>query len=138
MRITLQVEAVNLIAAGKAPRITQPEEGASYEPYITVKPELAEIDWTKSQREVHNFIRGNDSVPGAWTVINGEKVSLFGSSLWKRFEVPGNAREVKADGVPGGKVWAHDKGLLFKTTDGRYVRLSLRSHSTLGVYLGVC
>ncbi|KAH7717735.1 10-formyltetrahydrofolate dehydrogenase ALDH1L2, partial [Aphelenchoides avenae] len=115
------VDAVNLIAQGKAPRIAQPEEGASYEPYITVKPELAEIDWKKSQREVHNFIRGNDSVPGAWTTINGEKVTLFGSSLWKRFEVPGNAREVNAEGAPGGTVWTHDKGLLFKTADGRYV-----------------
>ena len=61
------MEAVNLIDAGKAPRIPQPEEGASYDPYITAKPELAQIDWEKqgrSQRQLHNFIRGNDSVPG--------------------------------------------------------------------------
>ena len=59
---------MNLITAGKAPRITQPEEGASYEPYITAKPELAEIKWAEhgqNQRRLHNFIRGNDSVPGA-------------------------------------------------------------------------
>ena len=58
---------MNLIAAGKAPRITQTEEGASYEPYITAKPELAEIKWAEhgqNQRRLHNFIRGNDSVPG--------------------------------------------------------------------------
>lgn len=53
--------------------------------------------------------------------MNGQKVALFGSALWKRFEVPGNAREVEANGAPGGKVWAHDKGLLFQTEDGRYV-----------------
>ncbi|KJH47226.1 formyl transferase [Dictyocaulus viviparus] len=56
----LKAEAVELIAAGKAPRITQPTEGASYEPYITAKPELAEIDWKKTQQQLHNFIRGND------------------------------------------------------------------------------
>lgn len=117
------MEAVRLIAEGKAPRITQPEEGASYEPYITAKPELAEIDWSKlkTQRQLHNFIRGCDSVPGAWTRLNGQKVALFGSSLWKRYEVPGNALEVEAEGAPGGRVWTHDKGLLFRTQDGRYV-----------------
>lgn len=29
--VSFQVEAVKLIAEGKAPRITQPEEGATYE-----------------------------------------------------------------------------------------------------------
>lgn len=80
--------------------------------YSTSFQELAELDWSKlkTQRSLHNFIRGCDSVPGAWSRINGQKVALFGSSLWKRFEVPGNAREVEANGAPGGKVWAHDKG----------------------------
>lgn len=115
------VEAVNLIAAGAAPRLKQPDKGASYEPYITAKPELAEIDWTKGQHEIHNFIRGNDNVPGAWTVIGDQKVSFFGSSLWKRLEVPGNAREVTAKGLPGGVAWAHDKGILIRTVDGKFV-----------------
>lgn len=63
---------MNLIEAGRAPRIPQPEEGASYEPYITAKPELAELDWTKivTQRQLHNFIRGNDAVPGVWAPLN--------------------------------------------------------------------
>lgn len=113
---------MNLIAAGKAPRIVQPEEGASYEPYITAKPELAEIDWSKTRQGVHDFIRGNDKVPGAWTVINGQKITLFGSTMWKRPEPPASAREVEAQGYPAGKVWAHDGGLLFKCGDGKYVR----------------
>lgn len=45
----------------------------------------------------------------------------MGSSLWKRFEVPGNAREIVTEGPPGGILWAHDKGLLIKTIDGKYV-----------------
>lgn len=53
---------MELIAAGKAPRIVQPEEGASYEPAITQKPELAVIDWSKNQWQLHNWIRGNDKV----------------------------------------------------------------------------
>uniref|UniRef100_A0A914D700 10-formyltetrahydrofolate dehydrogenase n=1 Tax=Acrobeloides nanus TaxID=290746 RepID=A0A914D700_9BILA len=117
------VDAANLVAQGKAPRIPQPEEGASYEAYITVKPELAQIDWTKTQREVHNFIRGNDKVPGSWTTINGQKVTLFGSSLWKRPGPPFSARAVEAEGVPGGVVWAHDGGLILKANDGKYINI---------------
>lgn len=36
-------EAVELIAAGKAPKIPQSEEGASYEPHVSAKPELAKV-----------------------------------------------------------------------------------------------
>lgn len=119
--VKAMVEAVELIAAGKAPRITQPTEGASYEPYITTKPELAEIDWKKTQRQLHNFIRGNDKVPGAWTTINGEKVTVFGSSLWRSGVPPPEARLVEAAEVPGGKVYAHANGLLLPGSDGHWV-----------------
>ena len=37
-------------------------DGGTYEAHITAKPELAEIDWKKTQRELHNWIRGNDKV----------------------------------------------------------------------------
>ncbi len=47
----VQAEAVELIAAGKAPRIVQPEEGATYEPYITAKPELAQVKLQSVMRE---------------------------------------------------------------------------------------
>lgn len=39
----MQVEAVHLIADGKAPRIPQPEEGATYEGIQ--KKENAEVMW---------------------------------------------------------------------------------------------
>ena len=64
-------------------------------------------------------------MPGAWTIINGQKVTLFGSSLWKRPEPPTSSRAVQAEGVPGGVVWSHDGGLIFKTHDGKYVKLKV-------------
>ena len=91
-------EAVELIAAGTAPRIPQTEDGASYEPMLN-KPELTKastcyhvgkvstkitsavlcvslkITFDKPGEEMHNFIRGLDSVPGAWLVLNGEEVT---------------------------------------------------------------
>ncbi|ETN74290.1 formyl transferase domain protein [Necator americanus] len=116
-----QAEAVELIAAGKAPRIVQPTEGASYEPYITSKPELAEIDWSKTQQQLHNFIRGNDKVPGAWGTLNGEKVTMFGSKLWREPVPPPEAREIEVPEIPGGKVYAHEGGLLLPGSDGKWV-----------------
>uniref|UniRef100_F1KT06 10-formyltetrahydrofolate dehydrogenase n=1 Tax=Ascaris suum TaxID=6253 RepID=F1KT06_ASCSU len=116
-------EAVELIANGKAPRIVQPEKGASYEPYITAKPELAELNWSKNQREMHNFIRGNDKVPGAWLKLNGEKVTLFGSSIYKSSSMPADAIEVSVNDCPNGKVFVHSKGLLLPASDLKYVNV---------------
>ncbi|XP_077428645.1 cytosolic 10-formyltetrahydrofolate dehydrogenase [Vanacampus margaritifer] len=73
------VEAVRLIADGKAPRITQPEEGATYEGIQ--KKENAKINWNQSAEALHNWIRGHDNVPGAWAEIEGQKVTFYGSTL---------------------------------------------------------
>lgn len=61
---------MQLIADGKAPRITQEEEGATYEGIM--KKDKAVINFDQSAIDIHNFIRGNDKVPGAWTTINGQ------------------------------------------------------------------
>ncbi|XP_062312341.1 cytosolic 10-formyltetrahydrofolate dehydrogenase [Osmerus eperlanus] len=73
------VEAVRLIADGKAPKITQPEEGATYEGIQ--KKDNAKIDWNQPAEAIHNWIRGNDKVPGAWAEVDGQKVTFYGSTL---------------------------------------------------------
>ncbi|XP_061639774.1 cytosolic 10-formyltetrahydrofolate dehydrogenase isoform X1 [Phyllopteryx taeniolatus] len=73
------VEAVRLIAEGKAPRIPQPQEGATYE--CIQKKDNAKINWNHSAEALHNWIRGNDKVPGAWAEIDGQKVTFYGSTL---------------------------------------------------------
>lgn len=77
--VKAMVEAVQLIADGKAPRIDQPEDGSTYEGIQ--KKENAKICWENSAEALHNWIRGHDKVPGAWTVINDQIVTLYGSSL---------------------------------------------------------
>ena len=62
-------EAVGLVVSGAAPRIAQEEALATYEP--PWEGEIAEIDWTLPAAEVHNFIRGSDRQPGAWTTWQG-------------------------------------------------------------------
>ncbi|TNM89226.1 hypothetical protein fugu_005481 [Takifugu bimaculatus] len=92
------VEAVKLIAEGKAPRITQPAEGATYE--CIQKKDNAKIDWNQTAEALHNWIRGNDKVPGAWAEVDGQKVTFYGSSLLDNgaaatgqpLEIPGASR----------------------------------------------
>lgn len=113
-------EAVDMIAKGIAPEIPQPEEGATYDPMLN-KKELQKIDWTKPAKKIHNFIRGLDSTPGAWTPLDGEEeVRLFGSSLWSDNKLPKAEREVD---LVGRKGIVHQNGLLIETIDGRFVNV---------------
>uniref|UniRef100_A0A8C7HCC4 formyltetrahydrofolate dehydrogenase n=1 Tax=Oncorhynchus kisutch TaxID=8019 RepID=A0A8C7HCC4_ONCKI len=72
--IKAMVESVQLIADGKATRVPQTEEGASYEG-------IQKKSNSKPAEAIHNWIRGHDKVPGAWTVIDGQTVTLYGSSM---------------------------------------------------------
>ncbi|XP_025060672.1 mitochondrial 10-formyltetrahydrofolate dehydrogenase isoform X3 [Alligator sinensis] len=68
--VKAMVEAVQLIADGKAPQVPQPEEGATYEGIQ--KKENAQISWDQPAAALHNWIRGHDKVPGAWTMIDDQ------------------------------------------------------------------
>ncbi len=71
-------EAVSLVAAGQAPRHVQNEDDMTYEgPW---EGDVAQIDWSQDAHAVHNFIRGSDRAPGAWSTINGNRVTLLGST----------------------------------------------------------
>eukprot|EP00455_Lapot_gusevi_P021207 TRINITY_DN2229_c0_g1_i3.p1 TRINITY_DN2229_c0_g1~~TRINITY_DN2229_c0_g1_i3.p1 ORF type:complete len:918 (+),score=462.33 TRINITY_DN2229_c0_g1_i3:74-2827(+) len=72
-------EAVQLVKEGRAPRIVQDESKATHEPLH--KKAVAKIDFTQPAQKVHNFIRGSDSEPGAWAIINGKQTTVFGSRL---------------------------------------------------------
>lgn len=111
-------EAVDLVAKGTAPRIAQPEEGATYDSLLN-KQELQKIDWTNSAKEIHDFIRGMDSTPGAWTLMNGEEVRLFGSSLWNK-PPPQADKEIVFEKHKG---IIHRDGLLIEAIDGRFINV---------------
>ncbi|KAK1337634.1 hypothetical protein QTO34_002267 [Cnephaeus nilssonii] len=98
------VQAVRLIAEGRAPRVPQPEEGATYEGIQ--KKETAKINWEQPAEAIHNWIRGNDKVPGAWTEACGQKLTFFNSTLNTAGLVP----EGEALPIPG----AHRPGVVTK------------------------
>ncbi|KAM4839647.1 mitochondrial 10-formyltetrahydrofolate dehydrogenase [Urocitellus parryii] len=112
--IKAMVKAVQLIADGKAPRVPQPQEGATYEGIQ--KKENAEISWDQSAEVLHNWIRGHDKVPGAWSEINGQMVTFYGSSLLSSSVPPGEPLEIKGAKKPG---LVTKNGLVLFGNDGK-------------------
>jgi methionyl-tRNA formyltransferase len=99
------LEAVDLIAQGRAPRLLQDHSKATYDPPCDEK--VAGLTWNKPGRQVFNFIRGCDPQPGATTTFRGEKVKLYnarfleevpGASPGKILEVTEKGLKVAADG----------------------------------------
>ncbi|KAL2102738.1 hypothetical protein ACEWY4_001906 [Coilia grayii] len=116
--IKAMVEAVNLIADGKAPRIAQPEEGASYEGIQ--KKSNAKLNLAQPAEAIHNWIRGHDKVPGAWTTIDGQAVTLYGSSLLGGTAPKGQPLEVEGAAQPS---LVTSGGLVLFGTDGKAVQV---------------
>jgi len=57
--ITAMAEAVNLVADGKAPKVPQTEEGASYDPSLK-KGDIQLVKWQDTSKNIYNFIRGKN------------------------------------------------------------------------------
>eukprot|EP00072_Mus_musculus_P061051 XP_011241705.1 PREDICTED: mitochondrial 10-formyltetrahydrofolate dehydrogenase isoform X1 [Mus musculus] len=112
--IKAMVEAVQLIADGKAPRTPQPEEGATYEGIQ--KKENAEVSWDQPAEGLHNWIRGHDKVPGAWAEINGQMVTFYGSSLLTSSVPSGEPLDIRGAKKPG---LVTKNGLVLFGNDGK-------------------
>jgi len=103
------VEAVNLVAQGKAPRLPQDHSQATYDPPCDEK--VAALDWSKPGRQVFNFIRGCDPQPGATATFRGEKVKLYNAAFLAETPSapPGEILEVTDKGI---KVAVHEGAIL--------------------------
>lgn len=97
--IKAMVESVQLIADGKAPRVPQTEEGASYEGIQ--KKSNSKVNMAQPAEAIHNWIRGHDKVPGAWTVIDRQSVTLYGSSIMSGSVPAGQPLEIEGASKPG-------------------------------------
>ncbi|XP_061662230.1 mitochondrial 10-formyltetrahydrofolate dehydrogenase-like isoform X3 [Syngnathoides biaculeatus] len=114
--IKAMVESVQLVADGKAPRIPQPEEGASYEGIQ--KKSNAKINLAQPAEAIHNWIRGHDKIPGAWTVIEGKLVTLYGSKMLQGSVPPGQPLDIEGASIPS---LVTKNGLVLHGTDGKTV-----------------
>jgi methionyl-tRNA formyltransferase len=108
MGVDAVLESVDLIKEGKAPKIEQPEEGATYEPPCDDR--VAGIDWEKSAQDVYNLVRGCDPQPGAYSKLKGEKIRFYGARLLQEStqEAPGTVLKIDAKSfevaLKGGKL----------------------------------
>jgi methionyl-tRNA formyltransferase len=104
MGVDAMLEAIELVRAGKAPRVVQDESKHTYESWC--RADQAGIDWSKPVGETYNLIRGCDPQPGAWTTINGARVALF------------DARRAEGSGAPGTVLAIDDSGVTIAASGG--------------------
>jgi len=69
------VEALSLLAAGQVEETEQDHGAATFAPKVS--REVARVAWDRSAEEVAWHVRGMDSVPGAWSEVEGVAVKLF-------------------------------------------------------------
>ena len=104
------LESVDLIRAGKAPRIPQDHAKASYQSWC--KRAHAEIDWSRPVDQVYNLIRGTNPQPGAWTSFDSKTLQIYDSAKTAGGTgAPGEVTEVSTDGF---KVAATGGAILVK------------------------
>jgi methionyl-tRNA formyltransferase len=104
------LEAVELIAAGNAPRLSQDESQATYDPLC--RDEHVAVDWSRRVAAIYNLIRGSDPQPGAYTLWRGEKLRLYDAALVSGVQLrPGVIGQISADGW---LIGASDGGILVK------------------------
>src|SRR6202048_1834796 len=75
MGVEAMLESVDLVKAGKAPRIKQDESKATYEGRCG--PDNAHIDWGRPWQEIDRLIRGCNPAPGAWSKLDGKQLRVF-------------------------------------------------------------
>ncbi len=75
MGVDAMLESVDLVKAGKAPRIKQDQSQATYEGRCG--SDNARIDWGKPWEQIDRLIRGCNPAPGAWTNLDGKPVKIL-------------------------------------------------------------
>jgi methionyl-tRNA formyltransferase len=112
MGVEATLEAIDLVKAGKAPRIKQDETKATYEGRCG--PDNAHIDWGRPCQDIDRLIRGCNPAPGAWSKLDGATVKIFEAK-------PLPAKEPKGIGGKMGEIVAVDAdGITVVCADGRF------------------
>lgn len=102
------VEALALLAAGDLTEAEQDHAAATFAP--KVGREVARIAWARPAPEVAWHVRGMDSVPGAWSELDGVAVKLFRPTVVP--DPSGSPGEVLSADAAHGLVVAAGEGAL--------------------------
>jgi methionyl-tRNA formyltransferase len=112
MGVDAMLEAVDLVKAGKAPRIKQDDGKATYEGRCG--PDNAHIDWGRPWQEIDRLVRGCNPAPGAWSKLDGKTVRIFDAKPLPAKDPKGIA------GKMGEIVAVESDGLTVVCADGRF------------------
>lgn len=95
----LLISTLPSIINGTNKRIKQDENEASFGLNITKEEE--KIDFTKSSLEIHNLIRGLSSIPGAYCMLNGKRLKIYGSNMTNipSLNNPGKIEKIDKTGI---------------------------------------
>jgi len=99
MGVEALLESVELIKTGRAPRISQNDDEATYEPPCDDR--AAGIDWDRPAHEIYNLIRGCDPQPGAYAFWKKEKIRFYGAGLLSEDTAgkPGTILQVDSEAI---------------------------------------
>ena len=82
MGACLVAETLRRIESGPVEELEQDHAAATFAPRIDRA--AARIDWSRDASDLANLIRGMDSVPGAWTRLDGAPVKVFSPDVAAR------------------------------------------------------
>ncbi len=105
----LLLEAVRLIAEGRAPRRPQDHSAATYAGRL--RKEDGRIDWARSAEEIARLVRAMDPWPSAYTFRGGRQVTV-----WRARAEP--QPPSAAGGEPGAVLGVSEEGILIATGRG--------------------
>lgn len=91
------IEALALLAIGKATETPQDDAAATYAPKIDRT--MTRVDWSSPARVVARTIRAFDPRPGAFAQAKGNDVKLFGARVSSRTGAPGEVLAIDDRGM---------------------------------------
>ncbi len=105
---------------GTLKRIPQDDSVSTYAPMMN--KELGLIDWSKKASEIHNLVRGTDPWPGAYTLLEGNRMRVWKTALTKESadSCQENGTILKVD----------DQGILVKCSDENLLLLEVQFDSS--------
>ncbi len=113
-------DTLSELKKGTLKRIPQDDSVSTYAPMMN--KELGLIDWSKKASEIHNLVRGTDPWPGAYTLLEGNRMRVWKTVLTKESadSCQENGRILKVD----------DQGILVKCSDENLLLLEVQFDSS--------
>ena len=85
------------LSEGTLKRTPQDDALSTYAPLLDKK--VGRIDWKKSAQEIHDLVRGLNSWPGAYTMLEGQKFKIWRTRLAEGTAEPGEIVSVTKQGL---------------------------------------